>query len=86
MTFSICYFFIIIFQCSPVVYFWTQYTGGSGKCINIKVIEISSYMHSALSAIVDWTMGILPIFLVRDLQMTIRTKVVVAMILALGAV
>ncbi|KAH8768053.1 hypothetical protein BGZ57DRAFT_766264, partial [Hyaloscypha finlandica] len=85
-VFSIFYFFLIIFQCSPVTYFWTQYLGVVGKCVPAKVITNSTYAHSAISAWADWTLGILPIFLVWDLAMNPRTKVSVALILALGAI
>lgn len=86
MVFSIFYFFLIIFQCHPIDYFWTQYAGAHGKCVNPNVIADSTYAHSAISALSDWTLGILPIFLVWDLAMNPRTKVSVALILALGAV
>lgn len=85
-VFSIFYFFLIIFQCSPVTYFWTQYLGVVGKCVPAKVITNSTYAHSAISAWADWTLGILPIFLVWDLAMNPRTKISVALILALGAI
>jgi hypothetical protein len=86
VVFSLAYLFIIIFQCSPSSYFWTQYTGGTGECLDGRVIQYASYVHSVLSAIADWTLGIVPIFIVRSLTVTLRTKIVVAMILALGAV
>jgi hypothetical protein len=85
VAFSIFYFFLIVFQCLPVVYFWTQYLGDSGKCVNPNVIADSTYAHSAVSAAADWTLGILPIFLVWNLNMSPRTKVSVGLILALGA-
>lgn len=53
--------------------------------MNSKVIADSTYAHSAISALADWTLGTLPIFLVWDLAMSPRTKVSVALILALGA-
>ncbi|KAL3427053.1 hypothetical protein PVAG01_00562 [Phlyctema vagabunda] len=84
--FSVVYFFIIVFQCSPVVYFWTQYSGGIGSCVNPSVVADSTYAHSAVSAVADWTLGILPVFLVWNLAMSPRTKISVALILALGAV
>jgi hypothetical protein len=55
IAFSIFYFFLIVFQCQPVVYFWTQYLGDSGKCVNPNVIADSTYAHSAVSAAVDVT-------------------------------
>jgi len=85
IAFSIFYFFLIVFQCQPVFYFWTQYLGHTGKCVNPNVIADSTYAHSAISAVADWTLGILPIFLVWNLKMNPRTKVSVGLILALGA-
>jgi hypothetical protein len=85
ILFSIYYFFLVVFQCQPVTYFWTQYLGVVGKCVNPKMITGSTYAHSAISALSDWTLGILPIFLVWDLNMNLRTKISVALILGLGA-
>jgi hypothetical protein len=85
-VFSTFYFFLIVFQCTPVVYFWTQYTGDTGTCVGVNVIPDASYAHAGVSAWADWTLGILPIFLVWDLKMNPRTKISVALILAIGAV
>jgi hypothetical protein len=87
-AYSLFYFFLVIFQCRPTNYFWNQYNpihAGHGKCISTAVIGGTTYAHSALSVVADWTLGILPIFLVWNLNMNPRTKVLVAVILALGA-
>ncbi|KAE8447375.1 hypothetical protein EG329_010789 [Mollisiaceae sp. DMI_Dod_QoI] len=84
-AYSVFYFFLVIFQCSPVAYFWTQYLGASGHCIHASAITGTSYAHSAVSCWADWTLGILPVFLVWNLSMNTRTKISVALILALGA-
>jgi hypothetical protein len=31
------YFFLFILQCRPSNYFWTQYTGGKGTCIDPRI-------------------------------------------------
>lgn len=79
------YFFLFVLQCRPSAYFWTQYTGGKGTCINPKVTVDATYAYSAVSCAVDWTLGILPIFMVWNLKMNPRTKLSVALILAMGA-
>jgi hypothetical protein len=79
------FFFLFVLQCRPSSYFWTQYTGGKGTCIDPRITVAATYAYSAISCAGDWTLGILPIFLVWNLQMNPRTKLVVAMILALGA-
>lgn len=86
LLYSTFYFFILTFQCRPVSYFWTQFEGASGSCVPAKVIADTSYTHAAVSATADWTLGILPIFVVWNLKMNARTKISVALLLSLGAV
>ncbi|KAM3083597.1 hypothetical protein ACMFMG_004243 [Clarireedia jacksonii] len=83
---SVAYFFIFILQCIPSEYFWTQYVGGKGKCLNPKITVDASYAYSAITCACDWTLGIIPIFVVWNLQMNSRTKLSVGIILAVGAV
>jgi hypothetical protein len=85
-SFSVAYIPVLIFQCYPISYFWTRFIGGSGKCIPATVIADMMYTHGAISTWSDWTLGILPAFLVWNLNMNPRTKVSVALILGLGAV
>jgi hypothetical protein len=73
------------FQCSPPSYFWTKYLDEPGSCLPVLTIENMTYSHGALSIWSDWTLGILPIFLVWNLNMNPRTKVSVAVILGIGA-
>lgn len=80
------FFFLFVLQCRPSAYFWTRYTGGKGTCINPTITVDATYVYSAISCAADWTLGIIPVFLVWNLQMNPRTKLVVAMILAVGAI
>ncbi|KAL2061868.1 hypothetical protein VTL71DRAFT_7246 [Oculimacula yallundae] len=80
------FFFLFVFQCRPSAYFWTQYTGGKGSCIDPVITVDATYGYSAISCWADWTMAILPVFLIWNLQMNIRTKISVAMILSMGAI
>ena len=85
-VFSIAYIAVMTFQCHPISYFWTRFLGVStGTCIPATVIADMTYAHGAISTWSDWTLGILPIFLVWNLNMNPRTKVSVALILGLGA-
>jgi hypothetical protein len=79
------YFFLFVLQCRPSAYFWTQYTGGKGTCIDPKITVNATYAYSAVSCVADWTLGIIPIFLVWNLRMQRRMKYTVAMILGVGA-
>ncbi|KAJ9621217.1 hypothetical protein H2203_007269 [Taxawa tesnikishii (nom. ined.)] len=84
MCFAIPYFLVVLLQCSPIS-FWWELKGTEGRCINATVIVDLTYVCSALNALADWTFGILPVFVVRDLQMNKRTKRVVMFLLGFAA-
>ena len=84
-VYSLGFFLLFVMQCLPSRYFWTRFTGGQGSCINPDITVNATYAYSAISCAVDWTLGLLPISLVWNLQMNPRTKLSVAAILALGA-
>lgn len=84
-VYSVFFFLLFLLQCRPSAYFWTQYTGGKGSCLNPNVIVNAFYGYSAISCLADWVLGIIPVFLVWNLQMNRRTKISVAAILAVGA-
>lgn len=82
---SVAYFFVFIFQCNPVSSFWTIKPNNE-HCLPIHAIEGISYGAAALGSLSDWVFGILPGFIVYDLQMNKRTKLVVVGILAFAAI
>lgn len=86
VAYSLFYIFLAIFQCNPPGYFWEQYEGATGSCIAPAVFADATYAHIAVSATADWMLGLLPIWLVWDLKMNIRTKVSTGMVMSLGLV
>lgn len=84
-VYGLGFFLLFAMQCLPSEYFWTRFTGGSGSCINPNITVNATYVYSAISCAADWTLGLLPISLVWNLQMNPRTKLSVAAILAIGA-
>jgi hypothetical protein len=84
ISFSIFYFFLDLFQCSPVSFFWRQYEGQKGRCINPAAVPDASIAHSVVSFTADWILGLLPVVLLWHLKMNTRTKVSVAGLLSLG--
>lgn len=84
IVYSTFYFFLVIFQCHPVSYFWLQYGGMKGSCLNPAVVPDASIAHSAVNFTADWILALLPIALLWHLQMNFRTKVSVAAVLAMG--
>ncbi|TVY40375.1 Satratoxin biosynthesis SC1 cluster protein [Lachnellula occidentalis] len=85
-VYCVVFFFLFVFQCTPVNYFWTRYSGATGHCINPIITINAVYAYSAISCWADWTISILPVFLVWNLQMNSRTKVSVACILLVCAI
>lgn len=58
----------LTFQCQPISFFWsTTKSPLVGHCIDSRVTTIFGYTHAAASVLADWTLGILPWFIVRDI-------------------
>ena len=52
--------------------------------MDIQIIIAMTYVYSAFAALCDFTVGVLPIFLVRKLNMHRKTKIAVAGILGMA--
>jgi hypothetical protein len=84
IVYSTFYFLLAIFQCQPTSYFWNQYAGEEGTCIDKSIFPDATFAHSAVSATADFVLGILPVSIIWDLKMNFRTKVSVGVVLSLG--
>ncbi|TVY43208.1 hypothetical protein LOCC1_G003504 [Lachnellula occidentalis] len=84
MVFTTTYFFFLLFQCTPINFLWTQFVNSQGSCLHSPILANVTYAHAAMSAITDWSFGILPIAFVWKMQMNPRTKFSVILILSLG--
>lgn len=86
-VYSLFFFLLFVLQCRPTSLFWLRYTSNppEGNCLDAKVVSNAFYGYSAISCWTDWTFSILPIFLVWKLQMNLRMKISVVLILAAGA-
>jgi hypothetical protein len=78
-------FFVFLFQCAPVSAFWTL-DPHDGKCLDTTVLVALVFAISGLNVIADWTFGLLPFWIVKDLQIPIRQKRLVIGLLAFAAV
>ncbi|KAF3361124.1 hypothetical protein VdG1_00733 [Verticillium dahliae VDG1] len=67
---SAAFFFILVFQCSPPSHFWTQATT----------------VHSCVSCLSDWCLGLLPVALLWNVKINRRTKGTIAVLLSLGMI
>jgi hypothetical protein len=72
------------FQCSPVQYFWRRALGETGKCITMDIIIAFTYVMSALFAACDFTFAILPVFLIKGLNMSRNSKIALIPILSMA--
>ncbi|KIH86987.1 hypothetical protein SPBR_08897 [Sporothrix brasiliensis 5110] len=79
-------FFVAIFQCRPISYFWMQPFPSvpRGTCVDGRVIYIVSVVHSVTSACCDWTLGILPVFMLWKVRLNVKTKLSLFMLLSMG--
>lgn len=83
---GIAYSCVVIFQCRPISFWWDLNPNHHGQCLSPALVMYFTYVVSGLNSFADWTFGILPIFIVKDLQMKMRVKIVVAGVIALAAV
>ncbi|KAK0111818.1 hypothetical protein ONS96_001086 [Cadophora gregata f. sp. sojae] len=81
---SIMYFGFMVFQCKPVSYFWHRFTDGVGKCFTPTLVTNLTIVFSVFVAVTDLIFGILPIFVIWDLNMNRKTKMIVGGLLTLG--
>ncbi|KAB8223190.1 hypothetical protein BDV33DRAFT_167626 [Aspergillus novoparasiticus] len=78
------FFFISMFQCSPVRYYWDSLVI-HGKCYH-KLLVRAMYFYSAVCALCDLTIGILPALMMQPLTISRRSKLGLIVILGLGGI
>jgi len=81
---GLVFWFMLTLQCTPVSYFWER--TGSGSCIKTDYLIDIAYLYSVVATVCDFTLALLPIVLVWNLQMTTKTKAALAGILSMGCV
>lgn len=77
------FFFLTLFQCSPVSHFWHR-LDQPGKCLEINIIIDLAYLCSAVAAFTDFLIGLLPALIIQHLQMSRRNKILAGGIMSLG--
>jgi hypothetical protein len=90
---GLIFWFMLTLQCHPVSFFWQRArlvtnpeADVHGHCISVDTIIDMAYVYSVTATCCDLVLGLLPIFLVWNLQMNIRTKAALAGILGMGCV
>src|SRR2546423_3647415 len=83
--FGIAFAAQIIAQCEPTSFYWAaERLPSEGHCLNPHIMAGFTYAHAVVSSVGDWTFGILPAFLVSGLNMNMRSKISVFLVLALA--
>jgi hypothetical protein len=77
---------MVIFQCQPPATYWRESPRTPGKCWDDKVVLGMDMTASLINCIGDWTFGILPLFVVRGLNMRKRTRLLVMCLLSFAAI
>lgn len=70
-------------QCKPVAYTWDKTIPG-GTCKDPQQFTNASNANAALTTATDLVYALLPIWMIRKVQMNLQTKISVAMILSCG--
>jgi hypothetical protein len=81
---GIVFFFVTMFQCAPIAFFWDKDL--PGHCVDIEVIIGLAILYSVFSVISDFIFAILPGVIVWNLQLHQRTKMLLIPLLAMGCV
>jgi hypothetical protein len=85
--FGVAHFFFAIFQCglyAHIEIFIVRMVAGT--CAKPKVGLGMNYTYATLTTFSDFVCGLLPIFILRESNMPIRTKIFIGCLLALAAV
>lgn len=83
------YFFMVLFQCGPTPsIFWedTPRTAPGDKCWSDKVVLGLTYAASAVNCLADWAFGLMPVLVVRTLNMPRGARILVACLMSFAAV
>ncbi|KAF5868029.1 putative integral membrane protein [Botrytis fragariae] len=84
ITFTIIFIVLVFCQCTPFDYFWKQYEGATGFCIDSSIVPAASVAHSVIGFTADWTLGLLPIWVMWGSKMSMKAKLSISGVLSLG--
>lgn len=83
---GVSFFFLTLFQCTPVDFFWTRMQGGDGRCLSMDIIIDATYVYGAVAAATDVGFGLLLAALIWQLNVERRTKLLIAPLLGLACI
>ena len=74
----------LLVQCKPISWYWNK-SSGSGSCVSSTAISANTIVTTFIPAVTDVFSAVLPVFLLWNVQMNFRTKILVCIMLGLGA-
>lgn len=80
------YLLLILFQCSPVSYWWDLNPENTGKCVSPLAFAVLSWIISVLNSFADLTFAIIPMFMVAQTTMSTRTRIAVCILLGIASI
>lgn len=85
VAYSACYLASIVFQCIPLSYFWERLDMNSnGICFDPNVSVKTTIGATVVAAVIDWSFGLLPIWILWTVHLSNRRKIMVCSLLGLG--
>lgn len=82
VSFGISNTFVMIFQCTPVPYFWSGWTGEyKGSCIDINTF---SWYKAGMQIVMDLSIISLPIWPLIQVSLDIKRKVQILLMFCTG--
>jgi len=85
IAFGACYLATIVFQCIPLPYFWERLDmNGVGICFDANISVRMTIAATVVGAVIDWSFGLLPIWVLWTVHLSSRRKIVVCSLLGLG--
>jgi hypothetical protein len=85
-VFGLAFLLFALFQCGvypgPTVFTNRML---QTQCAPRRVSLAMNYTHAIITAVTDWMCGIFPVFLIKQLRMPLRAKVIVLLLLVLAA-
>ncbi|TDZ41269.1 hypothetical protein CTRI78_v009792 [Colletotrichum trifolii] len=86
VVFGTTYLLMIAFQCRPISTYWNENPRAPDKCWSRQVIYVMTIAATVINTGADFVFGTLPWFIVRSMNMSTGTKIVVVGILGLAAI
>jgi hypothetical protein len=76
-TSTVCgvgFFFLVLFQCTPIQYFWTGYIGANGSCLDQVSMANAGYVFAGVGTLIDMSLALIPVWLYQGEELTRREK------------